>query len=1101
MKETPAQPDTDARANLQWTNHLLDADPHNAALWLKKVHYFRKAMEGTIPRRQLLQRELLWCEQCLRIEPDNWIHHCNVACVLRDMNRYAEAVEYLRKAVELEPNKVLPRDLLVQTLVRLGRWQQAEQARADAVRHGCPVKSLPRSDFPEDHRLDDLYRNPDATPREMMKNMVILMEAADPELFVLQRETDLLIYLGLFRVAEDCCIEFEVTRGPIALTRSIIRWARLRETISKSDSHKPICLTPAFPLLDIAFQYGFDEYYDVVQSLFMQRDLAQHMTIEAVDAFDNGIRGFLGQIQEPVFPFDDLTSLTKNLSQTNTFVRAWTMASLNFIVARRMGDATLIAYTATTLAEIYSLWGSPRLPTILYTVAAAQAEKASLWDYCVNAHGKAAAQLRSRGELGTATRHMRRALRAVHAIQPMNQFDLYCMLAECLSGLRQVEEAKQAYLSALAVEGVPLQERESAYFALALLEGIANRKVAEIAVPPIVCHDMELKEVPLKRAGDISVMVTTSKHELYDSVLQRFDDEYVVRQSIVDRRTGRAYFEDSAALCDLLVSLALEIDLPGNALMHLEMQKSIILNNRLKYLVREKPADLPDALWEDLQRLVSAHRRVVEDADDLESDCETFVEFTPDGLSDAIDAKLWECSQISRVGARQLQQKLASGRFPQAIECVDPEGTRILEFCPGTCFVIRPDAPRVPEAIPLPEATPLECQRLANELLNIVQKWRSHCTKTGSLSTAMFEDQFHALLKRLDAVLYRPVADALTKSCIHNLCIVPHSALHVLPLNLLGWSQDPLACLGDRFDVSFAPSLTSLQSLGGTPSRKHERVLIIANPIPRCPETVCHNPSRNCYSLRGGEVESDILERFLAGAGIESIRVPGPDGPATIAAVSAELGSVDIVHMAAHGTYERDHPEASGIILSLPETTRADGLARYWPHDGATSSESFETAVGEILSLQFIWREIDMFRCRLLNLSSCSSALVDWSGRSDEYYGLVNGFLYAGVQNILSNIWPINDHVSRVFNEQYYAALIPGTELAKRRKNRPSARDVSVHCDQRPRDIPLSGNSQTSSEIAALRRAVQGVRNYTIRAKKPFAHPLFWAGYRIIGFS
>jgi CHAT domain-containing protein len=182
--------------------------------------------------------------------------------------------------------------------------------------------------------------------------------------------------------------------------------------------------------------------------------------------------------------------------------------------------------------------------------------------------------------------------------------------------------------------------------------------------------------------------------------------------------------------------------------------------------------------------------------------------------------------------------------------------------------------------------------------------------------------------------------------------------------------------------------------------------------------------------------------------------------------VGPELVTADVVHIAAHGTYDVDHPEASGIILGLPDATRADGLARYWPHRGTAASDSHESAVGEILSLEHIWREIDMFRCRLLNLSACSSAMVEWSGRSDQYYGLPNGFLYAGAQNIVTNVWPVNDRVSPVFNEGYYKAFI----------------------------------QEGVTEIAALKLAVQGVRDYGIRMEKPFTHPLFWAGYRIIGF-
>jgi CHAT domain-containing protein len=108
-----------------------------------------------------------------------------------------------------------------------------------------------------------------------------------------------------------------------------------------------------------------------------------------------------------------------------------------------------------------------------------------------------------------------------------------------------------------------------------------------------------------------------------------------------------------------------------------------------------------------------------------------------------------------------------------------------------------------------------------------------------------------------------------------------------------------------------------------------------------------------------------------------------------------------------------------------------------------------------------------MFRCRLLNLSACSGAMVNWLGRSDDYHGLMNGFLYAGARNILGSVWPVQDDCSAFFNRAFYEAVF--------RKD--------------------------ADGIAALRYALRQVRTHKVGKRRPFDHPLFWAGFRVVGFS
>jgi CHAT domain-containing protein len=198
--------------------------------------------------------------------------------------------------------------------------------------------------------------------------------------------------------------------------------------------------------------------------------------------------------------------------------------------------------------------------------------------------------------------------------------------------------------------------------------------------------------------------------------------------------------------------------------------------------------------------------------------------------------------------------------------------------------------------------------------------------------------------------------------------------------------------------------------------------------------------------------------------GISINHLSGED--AVLSKVCAEISHADVVHFAVHGLFDPQTPENSGVVLPLPHQ-RIDSDTPYLLHKGYIAPDRDPACVGQMLSLNYLWKNVTMFRCRLLNLSSCWTGMVDWSDRSDEFYGLANGFLYAGVQKILNCLWPVHDAASRQFNLLFYDAL-------------------------------LKDDSHTAE---TLRRTVMKLRDYSIDGNKPFESPLFWANFRLVGFD
>ena len=117
-------------------------------------------------------------------------------------------------------------------------------------------------------------------------------------------------------------------------------------------------------------------------------------------------------------------------------------------------------------------------------------------------------------------------------------------------------------------------------------------------------------------------------------------------------------------------------------------------------------------------------------------------------------------------------------------------------------------------------------------------------------------------------------------------------------------------------------------------------------------------------------------------------------------AISPELAQYRIVHFATHGLLDSEHPEFSGLVLSL-----VDENGR--PENG-------------FLELQDIYNlhlPVD-----LVVLSACETGLgKEISGEG--IVGLTRGFMYAGVTRVVASLWKVSDVVTAELMEQFYRAM------------------------------------------------------------------------------
>jgi CHAT domain-containing protein len=154
-------------------------------------------------------------------------------------------------------------------------------------------------------------------------------------------------------------------------------------------------------------------------------------------------------------------------------------------------------------------------------------------------------------------------------------------------------------------------------------------------------------------------------------------------------------------------------------------------------------------------------------------------------------------------------------------------------------------------------------------------------------------------------------------------------------------------------------------------------------------------------------------------------------------ATSPKLENYQIVHFATHSLLNSQHPELSGIVLSLvdEEGKPQDGFLR----------------LHEIYNLKL--------GADLVVLSSCQSALGK-EIKGEGLVGLTRGFMYAGAPRVVTSLWKVSDTATAELMKRFYQKML-------RERLRPAA---------------------------ALRAA-----QVSMLEEKQWAAPYYWAGFVLQG--
>ncbi len=301
------------------------------------------------------------------------------------------------------------------------------------------------------------------------------------------------------------------------------------------------------------------------------------------------------------------------------------------------------------------------------------------------------------------------------------------------------------------------------------------------------------------------------------------------------------------------------------------------------------------------------------------------------------------------------------------------------------------------------------------------------------------EAELPSQIANLSKLLLAPVADKLGRK---RLIIVSDGALQYIPFQALtkpvkasnnnsvagSVAEEARALILDH-EIINEPSASTLALLLSESAQREpasKSVAILADPVfasddPRVKSTSSGPSQATLGAQPNAEVvgafrdvekalNGDNIPRLLASRGeadaIISI-VPWRSGFKAIdfnanraAVATGDLGQYHIVHFATHAILDNEHPQFSGIVLSLVDQKgqQQDGFLR----------------LSDIYNLKL---PVD-----LVVLSACQTGLgKDVQGEG--LIGLTRGFMYAGASGVVASLWKVDDEATAELMKHFYAGL------------------------------------------------------------------------------
>lgn len=218
-----------------------------------------------------------------------------------------------------------------------------------------------------------------------------------------------------------------------------------------------------------------------------------------------------------------------------------------------------------------------------------------------------------------------------------------------------------------------------------------------------------------------------------------------------------------------------------------------------------------------------------------------------------------------------------------------------------------------------------------------------------------------------------------------HLVIVPHEDLANLPFQVLKNPQDG-SFLGERFQISYAPSATVLSGLGRRPDFARGNLLALADP-----------------GIANAVSEVKAIGSLYPGPGRAKLVT---DVLATKQSLKDSLGKYNLVHLSVHGVFDANNPLLSHVKL---RPAQDDGQL--------TAAEMFGLNLPEN---------------SLVVLSACETGRVN-ATHGNEIQGIVPALLFAGASELVLSSWKVDSASTALWMKTFYreAQTKPPSEAAR----------------------------------------------------------------------
>ncbi|HKG59667.1 MAG TPA: CHAT domain-containing protein [Pyrinomonadaceae bacterium] len=314
------------------------------------------------------------------------------------------------------------------------------------------------------------------------------------------------------------------------------------------------------------------------------------------------------------------------------------------------------------------------------------------------------------------------------------------------------------------------------------------------------------------------------------------------------------------------------------------------------------------------------------------------------------------------------------------------------------------------------------------ELLTARQAVPNEDAATYEKRVAAADAEYWNQATSLSRTLLGPLAAQISGK---RLLLVTDGALQYLPFEALPEPESaeprPLMLAHEIVNLPSASTLYSLRQQQSQTAAADKLVALFTDPVfgstdPRVTQNTREAPTGNQDKAQQLS-QAGISERDISAGNRASIpRLPStrdegeaimrlvPRGQGMVASgfsanrshvVDKDLGRFQIVHFATHGVVDTEHPELSGIILSMVNEQGS-------PEDGFFQ-------IHDIYNLKL--------SARLVVLSACSTALGQ-NVRGEGFIGLTRAFMYAGAQSTVASLWKVDDNATTELMRQFYDAML-----------------------------------------------------------------------------